>query len=178
MTYSTNPTVVWFRRDLRLADNRALTEAVTKHAPILPIYIWGYEGDMTASYETRSVWWLLKSLRSLDHDLKSVGSKLVILKGNPLDVMSKLAYQISPQAIYWNKVYEPNRISLDRKISLRLDKLNVENSSFEGQLLWNPEEIRNLDGGHYKTFTPFWNKANKLPMFRASSQKQNVLPMT
>ena len=95
MTYSTNPTVVWFRRDLRLADNRALTEAVTKHAPILPIYIWGYEGDMTASYETRSVWWLLKSLRSLDHDLKSVGSKLVILKGNPLDVMSKLAYQIS-----------------------------------------------------------------------------------
>ena len=147
MTYSTNPTVVWFRRDLRLADNRALTEAVTKHAPILPIYIWGYEGDMTASYETRSVWWLLKSLRSLDHDLKSVGSKLVILKGNPLDVMSKLAYQISPQAIYWNKVYEPNRISLDRKISLRLDKLNIEHSSFEGQLLWNPEEIRNLDGG-------------------------------
>ncbi|MBR61129.1 MAG: deoxyribodipyrimidine photolyase [Dehalococcoidia bacterium] len=177
MTYSTNPTVVWFRRDLRLSDNRALTEAVTKHAPILPIYIWGYEGDLTASNKTRSVWWLLKSLRNLDHDLKLVGSKLVILKGNPLGVISKLAYQISPRAIYWNKVYEPNRISLDRKISLRLDNLNIEHSSFEGHLLWNPEEIRNVDGGHYQTFTAFWNKANKLPMFGASSQKPNVLPM-
>ena len=34
-----HPTIVWFRRDLRLQDNAALTAAVAEGGPIIPDFI-------------------------------------------------------------------------------------------------------------------------------------------
>jgi len=37
--------LVWFRQDLRLRDNLALSAAVARGAPIIPLYIWAPEDE-------------------------------------------------------------------------------------------------------------------------------------
>jgi len=58
-------TLVWFRLDLRLADNPALAAAAARGGRVLPIFIWApeEEGDWPPGAASR--WWLHQSLRSL-----------------------------------------------------------------------------------------------------------------
>ena len=58
--------IVWFRQDLRLEDNPALTKASENYARILPIYILDDENAESWSMGEASRWWLHKSLESLN----------------------------------------------------------------------------------------------------------------
>ena len=83
---SSGPALVWFRQDLRLADNPALSQALSAHSAVIPVFIQSpdEEGDWPAGGATR--WWLHHSLESLDRDLREKGSRLVLRSGAALDV--------------------------------------------------------------------------------------------
>lgn len=69
-----HPVVVWFQRDLRLEGNPAPNVAVATRQPILPLYIL----DEAANGRRRgaaSLWWLDKSLRALDANLRERGGR-------------------------------------------------------------------------------------------------------
>ena len=74
------PVILWFRQDLRLADNPALTHAVGTGRPILPLYILD-QGPATLQTGAASLWWLDKSLRALDASLRGLGSRLILRRG-------------------------------------------------------------------------------------------------
>src|ERR1700733_9363108 len=61
--------LVWFRQDLRLADNPALTEALIRGYSVVPVYIYapGEEGKWPPGGATKL--WLHQSLKSLEGDL-------------------------------------------------------------------------------------------------------------
>ena len=69
------PTIVWFRRDLRLADNPALEAAVRADGAVIPLYVLDETPGLRAP-GAASLWWLDKSLASLTADLEAVGSRL------------------------------------------------------------------------------------------------------
>eukprot|EP01042_Synura_sphagnicola_P014243 gene14243-18038_t len=69
MNISENAVLVWFRRDLRLNDNPALTAAVASGRPVVPVYILD-DGAETRPIGAASKWWLDKSLRALAADLE------------------------------------------------------------------------------------------------------------
>ena len=58
----TRPVLVWFRFDLRLADNPALAAAVALDRPIIPLFI--LEDDSAGLWRLggASRWWLAGSL--------------------------------------------------------------------------------------------------------------------
>ena len=66
------PLILWFRQDLRLADNPALIHAAETGRPIIPVYILD-EGSAVRPPGAASLWWLDKSLRALDAALRSTG---------------------------------------------------------------------------------------------------------
>ena len=70
---------MWFRRDLRLADNPALDAALRSGRPVLPVFVWPSEGEWAPGPAAR--WWLRRSLAALDADLRARGSRLVVLEG-------------------------------------------------------------------------------------------------
>lgn len=98
--------VVWFKRDLRLDDNLALTLAL-QNGSVLPLYIiepelW-YQPDMSR----RQYQFLSESLIELDESLKQLGQKLVIKVGSAIEVFQSLEQQKLISAIYshqetWN----------------------------------------------------------------------------
>ena len=81
--------IVWFRRDLRLADNPALVEALRKYKQVLPVYIDAPEEEAPWIMGAASRWWLHHALTALHADLIQVGSALYPARGASLDMMPR-----------------------------------------------------------------------------------------
>ena len=75
--------IVWLRRDLRISDNPALLAASKSRNPLLPIFILDRETEgLGAAFK----WRLGLSLEKLDESLRKLGTRLVLLRGEPLEV--------------------------------------------------------------------------------------------
>ena len=144
--------IYWFRQDLRLFDNPALTEAA-KHQSVLPIYILDDENAGKYTMGSASRWWLYYSLNALN---SSLNNKLSVYYGDPQNILDDLLTRFDVEAVYWNRCYEPWRISRDVKIKKHLKSKDIAVYTYNGSLLWEPWQIKKNDGTPYKVFTPFF----------------------
>lgn len=165
MTHSSSskqaPIIVLFRQDLRLTDNPALWYASKLGAPIIPLYILDDQTPGQWKMGSAQRWWLHHSLKHLSHSLASEGGSLVLKRGETLQVLKELVKSCSPQAIYFNRCYEPFWVQLEKKIADPLTFPEVHIHSYNSALLVEPWMISNQQGGVYKVFTKFWNSVTK-----------------
>ncbi|PZQ43650.1 MAG: deoxyribodipyrimidine photolyase, partial [Micavibrio aeruginosavorus] len=152
---SQHTAILWFRRDLRLADNPALHAAIKSGAKILPVYVLDDENAAEWKMGGASRWWLHHSLKSLNETLDG---KLVLLKGDAFVQIPALAQEINADSVYWNRCYEPWRIKRDKLIKETLKDLDINAESFNGSLLWEPWDVLKSDGTPYKVFTPYYRR--------------------
>lgn len=149
--------LVWFRRDLRLADNPALHRAATAHERIVPVYIQAAREEIPWQPGAASRWWLHHGLAALDAVLRQRGSRLIVRRGDDsLTPLRELVRETGATAVYWNRLYEPAIIARDRTVKsvLRDDGLAAESS--QAALLVEPWTLLKADGAPYQIFTPFW----------------------
>ncbi len=147
---SSAPVIVWFRRDLRLADHPALAEACATGRPVLPVFIWAPEEEAPWAPGAASRWWLHHSLTALDRDLRARGSRLVIRRGPSGDALRALVRETGATDVFWNRLYEPALIARDRALK---EEFNAH--TFNGSLLHEPWEILTQAEKPYQVFTPF-----------------------
>ena len=152
-----NPTplnLVWFRQDLRLADNPAL-DAAARAGPVLPIYILddANAGDWRMGAASRA--WLHQSLQALD---RALGGRLQLFRGDARTIIATLIESLPVAAVYWNRCYEPWRIARDAQIKSDLADQGIEVRSFNAGLLWEPWTVSKGDGTPYRVFTPYYRK--------------------
>ncbi len=150
--------IVWFRRDLRLADNPALRLAASLADAVVPVYIHAPEEEGAGAPGGASRWWLHHSLRSLATDLQRIGSPLTILRGPTLNSLQRLIDQTGSTAIYWNRVYEPAFIERDAKLKSHFREQGLEVQSGNASLLFEPWEVATGSGTPYRVFTPYWRQ--------------------
>jgi len=150
-------TILWFRRDLRLADNPALLKALQTAERVVPLFIFAPEEEAGWKPGAASRWWLRHSLAALDESLRQAGSRLLIRRGPSLDALRQVGLETGAGQIYWNRLYEPAAVARDQAIkhALRADGLRVE--SFNSALLREPWQVTRGKGEPYKVFTPYWN---------------------
>lgn len=167
---------IWFRQDLRLKNNLALQAALGSSKTIVPLYILD-DRKREHSLGGASKWWLHHSLLALSKTIEERGAKLILRKGNPLEIIPEFLQKNSIEAIYWNRHYEPSAIIDEASLAKILQELNIKVYSFKGNLLLEPWEIKNKQGGFYKVFTPFSHalehEVSLKPLFSAPKQ----LPM-
>jgi deoxyribodipyrimidine photo-lyase len=160
-------TLVWFRQDLRLADNPALAAAAAIGEPVIPVYILAPGEESGWSPGGASRWWLHGSLSKLHESLRAVGSSLCIRTSeNSLEALEELARQCGARRVLWNRRYEPAAIARDQKIKTALRKAGLETQSFNAALLHEPWTIQTRNGGPFQVFTAFWRacKAHEDPV--------------
>ncbi len=150
------PIIVWFRADLRLHDHAALSAAAATGAPVIPVYVHDEETPGGWQRGGASRWWLHESLKSLDEDLRKLGSSLVFARGPALDVLRDMARETGAGAIFWSRAYEASEIKLERKLHGALEGAGVRCRRFSGALLFEPEDIKTGAGTAYRQFTPFY----------------------
>lgn len=148
--------IVWFRRDLRLADHPALSAACAAHERVLPVYIHAphEEGDWAPGGASR--WWLHHSLGDLQSQLREQGVSLHVRRGDSLAVLRELIEATGASAVYWNRLYEPAGIARDSTVKVALREQGVEAHSFNGSLWFEPWQLETKQQTPYRVFTPFW----------------------
>jgi deoxyribodipyrimidine photo-lyase len=158
-----SPTLLWFRLDLRLADNPALSAALQGGGPVVPVFIWSPEEEGDWPPGAASKWWLHQSLEAVSADLRALGSQLILRRGPALDTLRALVRETGAGAVYWNRRYELAVIARDKQVkaALRQDGLMVK--SFNAALLHEPWTIRNTSGKPFQVFTRFWEHCLALP---------------
>lgn len=150
------PTLVWFRQDLRVYDNAALTAALALGLPVIPVFILDPSATGKPPLGAASRWWLHHSLLALDATLRVRGSRLILLQGESGNVLRNLVRETGATSVYWNRRYEPSVAQRDAQICDELTAAGVTAERFPGALLFEPTAIRNRQGGPFQVFTPFW----------------------
>ena len=98
--------IVWFRNDLRLADNPALIAGLGSGRPVVPVYVLDEETEGVRPPGAASRWWLHHSLQSLDAFLHALGSRLILRRGPAELAIMELTAECDAQAVYWNRIYD------------------------------------------------------------------------
>lgn len=148
------PVILWFRHDLRLADNPALVHAVETGRPILPLYILD-QGSTALPIGAASLWWLDKSLRALDASLRVLGARLILRRGDSEAELRRLIDETGADAVFMNRRFEPDAFARDADIVHELQAEGIACKGWNGTLLARPGSVLNGSGQPYKVFTPF-----------------------
>ncbi len=154
--------LVWFRRDLRLADNPALQRALANHDHVVPVFIHAPHEEAPWEPGAASNWWLHHSLSALAAQLNELGSGLVIRQGDSLACLQDLIKETGADAVYWNRLYEPAVIARDKVVKASLRETDIEAESANAALINEPWEVETDSGAPYKVFTPYWRKAREV----------------
>ncbi|MEJ5237234.1 MAG: deoxyribodipyrimidine photo-lyase [Limisphaera sp.] len=152
------PVVVWFRRDLRLADQPALAAARDRGCPVIPVFVWAPDEEEPWPPGAASRWWLHGSLASLDHSLQRMGSRLILRRGPTVDALRGLIQETGAGAVYWNRRSEPAARRQEQHVETALRAWGIETQSFNSHLLFEPEGIRTGSGQPFQVFTAFWRR--------------------
>jgi deoxyribodipyrimidine photo-lyase len=172
-----NTAIVWFRRDLRLADNPALHHALQRHQRLLAVYIHAPEEEAPWAPGAASRRWLHHSLAALDQQLRRAGASLLLRRGRSLQQLLELSQAAGAAAVYWNRLYEPALTARDQQIKRALGEAGVQAESFNAALLAEPWQIQTGAGEPYRVFTPFWRAAGaRLPQQAPLAAPRRIEP--
>ena len=168
---SKNLGIFWLREDFRLIRNYALSYASNNHDLVSAIYIFK-ESEFKNKREAQR-WWIYKSLKMFSIQLKKYNINLeLVLSDNYEKILKEIIEKYKP-SIYWNKIYEPKYLSFDKKLSIFLEKKNIEHKIFKGNILNEYQEVTKNDKTPFKVFTPFWKNAE--PIFLDKGYLKNTL---
>ncbi len=153
--------VHWFRRDLRLTDNPALSWALAHASTLDLVYIHAPQEEAPWAPGAASRWWLHASLQALSAQLAQRGASLNIRSGNSHDVLQTLLAETRAEAISWNRLYEPAALRRDQALEAELTQAGISVHTANAQLLLEPWQIATKTGTPYRVFTPFWKTARQ-----------------
>jgi deoxyribodipyrimidine photo-lyase len=163
--------IIWFRRDLRLHDNHALSQALQSAHKVIPIFIFDTAIlDKLEDKKDARVQFIFESLQKINEQLKKVNTHLSIHYGKPEDVIKKLIQQYNIAQIFTNEDYEPYALQRDEKIEAICNTHNCIFSKFKDHVIFAKNEITKDDGLPYTVFTPYSKK------WKAAFTPQNSIP--
>jgi deoxyribodipyrimidine photo-lyase len=150
----------WFRRDLRLEDNRTLIAALNSGEQIVPVFIFDPAILISPRTGAPRVQFLLRALRSLDHALRAYGGGLLVRHGDPATVLSALAHNFGATAVYAHQDYSPFARRRDAGVAHALD---IPLRLVDDVMSKPPGSIVSNSGEPYRIYTPFMKKWRIMP---------------
>lgn len=151
-----NTTVVWFRQDLRLADNPALTAAAASGNRVIPLWIDEPIDRGASQIGAAARVWLHHSLTALSHSLAERGVPMLVARGDAEQVLSDVMSATGATSLMWNRRYDPGSIAVDKAIKARFSE--VSPTTFNGALLHEPWTVLKDNGDPYRVYTPYWRR--------------------
>ena len=149
----------WIRRDLRLADNQALAAALSSADEVVPVFVLdpallgsGYVADKRLGF-------LFAGLRVLDADLRRLGGRLLVRRGNPAAVLAALRHEVHAGPIYAEADVSPYAQRRDAAVA-RVAPLSL----VEGLTVHSPDAVLRDSGDPYVVYTPYSRAWRALPM--------------
>ncbi|WP_425862231.1 cryptochrome/photolyase family protein [Arthrobacter sp. TWP1-1] len=167
-----NASIIWFRDDLRVADNPALLAAAADGA-VVALYVLDEQSQGIRPLGGAARWWLHHALEDLRSDLQELGIPLILRRGPGAQAAEELITALGADAIYWNRRYGGPEREVDAAVKSRALENAVHAESFQASLLHEPWTVTTGAGNPYQVFTPFWRSVSahdfRAPMERPAA---------
>jgi len=145
----TDPSIVWLRQDLRVADQAALTAAAAA-GPVIPVYILDDETPPSGCrIGAAQRWWLHGALEHLARDLEDLGSRLVLRRGRADTVLAALGEETGARRIHALRHAEPWWRQAEQRLGDRL-------ALHDGNTLAPARCVRTGSGQAYRIYSAYW----------------------
>lgn len=158
--------IFWFRRDLRLEDNRGLFAALDAKYPVLPVFILDINIVDELPPQDARISFIYKQLTSINNTLKKHSSGIYFTKESPENAWRIILNEFDVEEVFFNEDYEPYAKKRDENIERILTDSGIKVNIFKDQVIFAKNEIVKADQTPYTIFTPYKNKW--LQKFRAS----------
>lgn len=151
-----NRIIVWHRRDLRIHDNTALSNALKETSDILPLFIFADDIlKQRSDFSPACVKFMTESLKDLSAQYERIGGKLILRRGLFVEVLREVVRDSEARAIYFNEDYEPAAKARDSSVVQLFTTLGLQVKAFKDQALFAKQEILTKQGKPYTVFTPY-----------------------
>jgi len=154
--------IVWLRRDLRLADQPALTAACEECSEVIPLFLFDEPLLAIHRFGPACVNFMLGSLEELTSALADRGLALHWRRGNSIEEIVQAAAEWNAGVVYWNRDYEPETIERDRRVQVQLGRLGVAVRTFKDHVVFEAEEVRGVSGDPMQRYSAYrarwWTK--------------------
>ena len=145
--------LLWFRRDLRVEDNRLLALEGT----VLPIFIFDPALLEPLERDDRRVGMILEGVLALKTALRERGLELALFHGDPERVIAALQARYGFDEVAASGDYDAHARDRDLRVSHILP-FRFEHDTY----IFRPDEVLKNDGTPYLVFTPFYKRAKTL----------------
>jgi len=146
-------TVLWFRRDLRLRDLPALTEAAAGGSDVLACFV--LDPRLEATSGPRRLQFLGDSLREVRDRL---GGRLLVTRGRPQELIPQICSAVGAAAVHISADFSPFGLRRDAAVADALATAGIPLIATGSPYLVSPGRVTKDDGSPYKVFTPFFNR--------------------
>lgn len=144
------PTVLWFRRDLRLRDLPALLDAAQGDGEVLACYV--LDPRLHRSAGPRRLRYLHEALRDLRDQLDG---RLLVTRGRPQQRIPAVAARVGASAVHVSDDFTPFGRRRDDAVRRALGEVPLVASG--SPYLVSPGRVGKADGTPYKVFSPFFD---------------------
>jgi deoxyribodipyrimidine photo-lyase len=146
--------IVWFRKDLRIHDNAALTQAC-QDGPVTAVYFITPEQWQRHDIAPIQIDFIEKSLNQLAHSLASLGIELIVQTvdffENIPDALATLCKKLEVSVVLANSEVEVDEINRD----IQIQQHGIDLKLFQADCILNPGQVLTQQGTMFKVFTPF-----------------------
>ncbi len=164
--------VHWFRNDLRLADNTALATAIDRADQLLPVFV--VDPAVAAQHSSGNRrQYLARCVASLATDLETAGCPLLVLEGDPRDVLPRLVANSKADRLTFNRDYSPYARRRDREVATAVTKAGTKVADHKDRAIFEAEEVLTQSGTPFRVFTPYkkawiskWQREPQAPTAR------------
>ncbi|EGD83498.1 DNA photolyase [Salpingoeca rosetta] len=169
----------WFRKGLRLHDNAALLAALKGAKQVYPVFVLDPHFAKPEFVGVVRYNFLLESLRDLDKSLRTLGSRLYVLKGKPLQALEEKFKEWEVTRLTFERDTEPYAKLRDTQARELAEKHGIEVITTVGHTLHDPEQYIAKAGGAdkipltYSSFGTLFRRLGKVPAALSAPTKED-----
>lgn len=165
MPQDATPSLVWFRRDLRVDDHAALYHALRAGGPVWCVFVFDTDilDELLAEglKADRRVEFIHAAVTELDAALRTAGEHpgggLIVRHGRACDIIPQLARELGVARVLTHRDYEPAAFARDRTVAATLAEAGIGFETFKDQVIFECDEVLTQAGKPFSVFTPYKN---------------------
>jgi len=175
--------VIWFRQDLRLRDNIALTDAIKSCDQIIPVYIFDerlYSGVSSYGFKRIGIQrakFIIDSVADLRHSLRDLGTDLIVRFGKPEEVLFDIATQYKTSWVFCNRERTAEEEFVQDEIEQKLWSIGQEMRFSRGKMLYHTGDLPFPVTHTPDTYASFYREVGKIIPIRSVIGKPDFIPL-
>lgn len=169
----TKRAVVWFRQDLRLHDNEAITNALKRADEVIFVFVFDervFKGKThwfgfpkTGVFRAK---FIIEAIEDLRNSLRSKGADLVIRVGKPEEEITKIVEETKSSWVFCNRERTAEEVLVQDELEKKLWAQGQEIIYSRGKMLYHTQDLPFPVHFTPDTFTQFRKEVEKIVSVR------------